>query len=106
MSPVSPYRCDDKRHEAERVICERERAVEIRRIRTLAGPNVFNHKPVLMMELALKELNIESRDGPGFNQRLQALLPGLSEHGCSLGRPGGFIERLERGTYFGHIVEH
>jgi cyanophycin synthetase len=42
----------------------------------------------------------------GFTDRLLALLPGLSEHHCGLGYPGGFVERLHGGTYFGHIVEH
>ncbi|HEY5801037.1 MAG TPA: cyanophycin synthetase, partial [Burkholderiaceae bacterium] len=37
---------------------------------------------------------------------LVALLPTLQAHRCSLGRAGGFIERLRDGTYMGHIVEH
>jgi cyanophycin synthetase len=37
---------------------------------------------------------------------LLGLLPGVRNHHCSKGRPGGFVERLEEGTYFGHIVEH
>jgi cyanophycin synthetase len=43
---------------------------------------------------------------PGFSERLTAWLPGLYKHECNLKRPGGFIERLERGTYLGHICEH
>jgi cyanophycin synthetase len=58
------------------------------------------------MRLDLGELNEkESREFKGFNDRLLACLPGLNEHQCSLGRPGGFVQRLEEGTYFGH-VEH
>jgi cyanophycin synthetase len=33
-------------------------------------------------------------------------LPGLRDHHCASGAPGGFVERLHGGTYFGHIVEH
>ena len=43
---------------------------------------------------------------PDFNQRLTELLPGLCEHGCCYGEPGGFIRRLERGTWLGHVAEH
>ncbi|HKS08375.1 MAG TPA: cyanophycin synthetase [Pyrinomonadaceae bacterium] len=76
-------------------------------IRTLAGPNVYSHRPVLLMRLDLEELDgKETREFKGFNDRLLACLPGLNEHQCSLGRPGGFVQRLEEGTYFGHVVEH
>jgi cyanophycin synthetase len=37
---------------------------------------------------------------------LLELLPGIHEHHCAKGRRGGFVERLNDGTYFGHIVEH
>lgn len=47
-----------------------------------------------------------SSDIPGFISRLIDLLPGVKTHHCSPGYPGGFIERLERGTYFAHIIEH
>ncbi|HEV2802686.1 MAG TPA: cyanophycin synthetase [Pyrinomonadaceae bacterium] len=81
--------------------------MRIDKIRTLAGPNIYNHKPVLLMKLCLEELaETESRDVENFNERLVALLPGLAEHHCNKGRAGGFLERLETGTYFGHIVEH
>jgi cyanophycin synthetase len=48
----------------------------------------------------------ESREIPGFNERLIDLLPGLREHRCSRDKRGGFVERLLEGTYFAHIVEH
>ena len=59
------------------------------------------------MRLDLGELDEkETREFKGFNDRLLACLPGLNEHQCSLGRPGGFVQRLDEGTYFGHVVEH
>jgi cyanophycin synthetase len=42
----------------------------------------------------------------GFNEALIEMLPGLQEHSCSLGRPGGFVERLKDGTWLGHVAEH
>src|ERR671916_1740334 len=81
--------------------------MKIEGIRTLAGPNVYTHRPALLMRLDLGELSgRESREFEGFNGRLLAALPGLAEHHCSRGRAGGFVERLREGTYFGHVVEH
>jgi cyanophycin synthetase len=76
-------------------------------IRTLAGPNVYSHRPVLSMRLYLEDLaGKESREFPGFNELLLDLLPGLAKHHCCMEREGGFAERLREGTYFGHIIEH
>src|ERR1041385_626971 len=82
-------------------------SMKIESIRTLNGPNVYSHHPVLLMHLDLGELaELESREFKGFNERLLTILPGIKNHHCSLGREGGFVTRLEEGTYFGHIVEH
>ncbi len=81
--------------------------MRIERIRTLAGPNVYTYRPALLMALDLEDLaERESRELEGFNGRLLKLLPGLHEHTCGRGYPGGFVERLNEGTYFGHVVEH
>lgn len=81
--------------------------MKIESIRTLSGPNVYSYQPVLLMHLDLGELaERESREFKGLNQRLLTILPGLKNHHCSLGRPGGFETRLEEGTYFGHVIEH
>ncbi len=81
--------------------------MRIGEIRTLAGPNIYSHHPVLLVKLDLQELaGRESREIDGFNERLLELLPGLAKHHCSRGREGGFVERLREGTYLGHIVEH
>src|SRR5215212_3780940 len=81
--------------------------MNIRNIRALPGPNVYSYHPMLAMTLELDDLaGRESCELPGFVDRLLACLPGLHEHHCALGRPGGFVERLRQGTYFGHIVEH
>src|SRR5688500_13245322 len=81
--------------------------MKVESIRTLHGPNVYSYRPVLLMRLDLGELvERESREFDGFNERLLKTLPGIQNHHCSLGRPGGFVTRLEEGTYFGHIVEH
>ncbi|HEX6719719.1 MAG TPA: cyanophycin synthetase [Pyrinomonadaceae bacterium] len=84
-----------------------KQGMKVECIRTLSGPNVYSYRPVLLMQLDLGELTErESREFDGFNERLLTLLPGIKNHHCSLGRPGGFVTRLEEGTYFGHVVEH
>src|SRR5215203_5508498 len=81
--------------------------MKIENIRTLNGPNVYSYRPVLLMRLDLGELaERESREFNGFNERLLTILPGIKNHHCSLGRPGGFVTRLNEGTYFGHVAEH
>ncbi|HXP21525.1 MAG TPA: Mur ligase family protein [Streptosporangiaceae bacterium] len=76
-------------------------------VRHLNGPNVFSATPVSVARLELGELTCrETTDYPGFAERLASALPGLRDHHCAAGRPGGFIEALARGTYFGHVTEH
>jgi cyanophycin synthetase len=81
--------------------------MRIERIRTLAGPNIYSHKPALMMQLCLGDLcERQSHKIDGFVARLLYLLPGLADHRCDAGEPGGFVALLSRGTHVGHVVEH
>ena len=81
--------------------------VTVRRVQALRGPNLYAYKPVLRVELDIGPLETQpSSSFPGFVERLTAWLPGLHRHECSIGRPGGFVERLRRGTYLAHITEH
>lgn len=70
------------------------------------GRNIYSHRPTARVTIELEELSDkESREITNFNAHLLETLPGLVEHSCS-GRQGGFVTRLQKGTYFGHIVEH
>ena len=81
--------------------------LDIQRIYTLRGPNVWSRSPVLEAWVDLGELKDSPSDSiPGFNDRLMAWLPSMIEHRCSIGERGGFFERLRRGTYMAHILEH
>jgi cyanophycin synthetase len=81
--------------------------MEFRQVRALRGPNIWANFPVLEALVDLGELNDTASDQvPGFNDRLMAWLPTLIEHRCSIGERGGFLERLQRGTYPAHILEH
>ncbi len=81
--------------------------MNIQWVRHIDGPNVYLYKPILVARIDLEEYTErESSHFTGFSDRLLNLLPGLRDHHCAKGRPGGFVERLYEGTYFGHIVEH
>jgi cyanophycin synthetase len=74
------------------------------------GPSLYAHFPVIRLELDLGELEAwpTGRLGPAFVDGLAAALPGLAEHGCSYGEPGGFYRRMreDEGTWLGHVLEH
>jgi cyanophycin synthetase len=81
--------------------------MKINRVRYLKGPNYFSYKPTMFIELDIGDLELQPSDTiPGFNETLLNVLPGLKKHSCSPGYEGGFVERLERGTWMGHILEH
>ena len=76
-------------------------------VRRLRGPNVYLSRPAVIARLRLDELTgRETSDVAGFPERLLRALPGLAEHHCAAGAPGGFVSRLRGGTYFGHVTEH
>jgi cyanophycin synthetase len=74
------------------------------------GPSRYAHFPVIRLTVDLGPLEEwpSVRLGENFQQSLLEALPGLKEHGCSYGEPGGFIRRLteDEGTWMGHILEH
>jgi cyanophycin synthetase len=77
------------------------------RVNHLRGPNIWTYRPALEVWLDLGRLEERpSNTIPGFNERLVSHLPGLAEHHCGVGERGGFLQRLESGTYAGHILEH
>src|SRR5688500_14897577 len=81
--------------------------LRVTRIRALKGPNYWRLSPVIACDVHLGELeNVTSADIPGFSQRLVEYMPSLRDHPCSKGEAGGFVERLEEGTHFPHILEH
>ncbi len=81
--------------------------IKLLRINYLRGPNIWTYRQVLEVWLDLGELeDFPSNLLPGFNERLTALLPALEEHHCGVGERGGCIQRLQEGTWAGHILEH
>lgn len=81
--------------------------VKVLRTTWLDGPSIWTYKPAIETLLDIQELEqFPSHLLPGFTDRLIAYLPGLYDHQCGVGVPGGFIERLRDGTYAAHILEH
>ncbi len=83
--------------------------MQIREINALRGPNYWsvNRHKLIVMVLDLEEMEDRpSNSIEGFIERLKSLLPDMYEHRCSPGVAGGFFQRLEEGTWMGHIIEH
>ncbi|PNQ74047.1 cyanophycin synthetase [Hanstruepera neustonica] len=83
--------------------------MKIREINAMRGPNYWSvrrHKLIVMV-LDLEDMEERpSNKVDGFYDRLKAMFPGMYEHRCSVGEPGGFFQRVEEGTWMGHIIEH
>lgn len=74
---------------------------------SLKGPNIWTYRPVVEVWVDIGALeDFPSNILPGFSDRLVNWLPGLIEHHCSVGQRGGFIQRLQQGTWSAHILEH
>lgn len=75
--------------------------------RVYRGPHLYSHTPMIRIQVDLGLLEEwPTNKLEGFSERLVALLPGLQQHTCSLGRAGGFVTRLQEGTWMGHVIEH
>ncbi len=81
--------------------------LQVRQTNVLRGPNIWARMPVIHYVLDLGELEERPTNKiAGFYEHLTELIPSLYDHGCSLGRPGGFLQRLREGTWMGHVLEH
>ena len=89
--------------------CTKLLYMKILEIRALYGPNYWsiNRHQLIVMKLDLGEMEeFPSNKIEGFGGRLEALIPSLFCHRCSMGYEGGFFERVKEGTWMGHIIEH
>ena len=83
--------------------------MKILSINAMRGPNYWSvrrHKLIVMV-LDLEEMEeLPSNKIDGFKDRLETMFPTMYEHRCSVGSAGGFFQRVEEGTWMGHIIEH
>ena len=78
-------------------------------IKALRGPNYWStyRKQLIVMKLDLQEAEeTPTNKIDGFAERIEHLLPSLYEHRCSEKGPGGLFERIRKGTWLGHVIEH
>lgn len=83
--------------------------MKILEIKVLRGPNYWSVRRPKLIQMKLDLEDLEQRPTntiPGFRERLEKLIPSLYEHRCSIGKPGGFFERVDEGTWMGHVIEH
>ncbi|MGZ6737787.1 MAG: cyanophycin synthetase family protein, partial [Nocardioides sp.] len=75
--------------------------------RVYRGANVWSYDKAIHLVVDLGSLEkFPTNTIPGFTDHILQMLPGLREHSCSRGRRGGFVERLNEGTWLGHVAEH
>ncbi len=83
--------------------------MRILEIRAMRGPNYWSirrHK-LIVMTLDLEEYEQKPTNKiEGFYENLKKMFPGMYEHRCSVGTPGGFFQRVQEGTWMGHVIEH
>src|SRR4051812_49382358 len=83
--------------------------MQILEIRTLRGPNYWSGywKKLIVMRLDIGDYEDKPTDSiEGFYERMVELMPSLVVHGCSYQEEGGFLRRVEEGTWAGHVIEH
>ncbi|SMC50833.1 cyanophycin synthetase [Polynucleobacter kasalickyi] len=84
-----------------------DKTIEILQIKHIRGPNMWCWVEVLEAWIDIGELEDYPSDKiPGFYDRLVQKLPSLIEHRCSYEERGGFLKRVEEGTWPVHIMEH
>ena len=86
---------------------DKKNDIQLLRVNYLRGPNLWTYRSALETWLDLGELeDWPSNKLPGLTPRLCSWLPALAEHHCGVGERGGFLQRLEEGTWCGHVLEH
>jgi cyanophycin synthetase len=81
--------------------------MEILETQIYRGANYWAPMPAIRFLLDIGELEERPTSKiPGFYEFLTTTLPTMVEHRCSVGRRGGFFERVKDGTWMGHVLEH
>ena len=83
--------------------------MKIVEIKILRGPNYWSNyrNKLIAMKLDIEDLEERPTNKiDGFAERIATLIPSMISHRCSRGNEGGFFERVEEGTWMGHVIEH
>ncbi len=83
--------------------------MKILELKVMKGPNYWSvkrHKLIVML-LDLEDMEQKPTNTiAGFRERIEAMFPRMIEHRCSIGERGGFFQRIDQGTWMGHVIEH
>ena len=83
--------------------------IVIKDIQVIRGKNRWSETRTQLIQMVLDLGEWEefpSDKIPFFSERLKEFLPSLWVHRCSIGTEGGFFQRVDDGTWLGHIIEH
>lgn len=83
--------------------------MNILEINAMRGPNYWSVKRHKLIVMVLDIEDMEEKPSnkiDGFYDRLKDMFPTMFSHRCSVGEAGGFFQRVEDGTWMGHIIEH
>ncbi|MBL0144576.1 MAG: cyanophycin synthetase [Chitinophagaceae bacterium] len=83
--------------------------MKILEIKILRGPNYWSVRRTKLIQMKLDLEEMEERPTnhiAGFRERLEKMFPTMIEHRCSVGKTGGFFQRVDEGTWMGHVIEH
>ena len=84
-----------------------DKTIKVLQIKYLDGPSMWTYDPIIEAWVDIGELeDYPSNKIPGFYERLCKKVPSLIEHRCSYEERGGFLKRVEEGTWPCHILEH
>ena len=84
-----------------------DKTINILDIKYIRGPNMWCWVEIIEALVDIGDLEDYPSDKiPGFYERLVNKLPTLVEHRCSYDEHGGFLRRVEEGTWPVHIMEH
>ncbi len=78
-------------------------------IKVMKGPNYWSIRRHKLIQMRLDLEDMEQRPTNkinGFRERLEKMFPSMHGHRCSVGEPGGFFQRVDEGTWMGHVIEH
>jgi cyanophycin synthetase len=78
-------------------------------IKVMKGPNYWSIRRHKLIQMRLDLEDMEQRPTnkiEGFRHRLEKMFPSMYGHRCSIGEPGGFFQRVDEGTWMGHVIEH
>lgn len=81
--------------------------IHIIRSQYLSNLNMWAYKSVLENIIDINDFeHFPSNHFPELIDKIQESFPDLKLHTCGNGETGAFIQRMQEGTWIGHILEH